>query len=539
MHVGLMQVRGTDLGKLVLLLACAACLSAQELDPAKLITPGTDSWPNYNGDYSGRRFSTLSQINQSNVGSLTLAWAFQTHGAPALSSTPLQVNGILYFTLTNDLFAIDARTGRQIWHVHRPAEGGLPGAGHRGFAMYKDRLYYAAPDAVLLCLDARTGKTLWQVRLGDPELKAFGSAAPLVVKDHLIVGISGDIADLPGWIEARDPMTGNLQWHWDSEPKKGEPGWETWPHDTDVITRGGGMTWLTGTYDPELNLIYWGTGNPHPVEAGDARPGANLYTCSVVALDADTGKMKWYYQISPHDTHDWDAIQTPVLIDGTFRGKPRKMVAQASRNGVFALLDRATGESLMTAPYLDINWMNGVDERGQPVPKRETEPQLDGALARPGAAGGSNWAPPSYDPDTGLLYTSARQSTGVYYVTMQSKNAEGWAGRDFILHSKSLLQAIDIGTGKARWSKDMSGGRGGWAGILTTAGHLLFTANDGGALMALDPATGKTLWHAYGGGGSTTAPMTYELDGRQYVIMPSDTVVYAWTLPEKMLAGRR
>ena len=519
--------------KLLLFLACAACLSAQELDPAKLLKPATDTWANYNGDYSGRRFSQLSQINQSNVGSLTLAWAFQTHGAPAISATPLEVNGILYFTLTNDVFAVDARTGRQIWHINRPAKGGLPGAGHRGVAMYKDRLYYAAPDAVLLCLDARTGKTLWQVQLGDPALQAFGSAAPLVVKDHLIVGISGDIADLPGWIEARDPMTGKLQWHWDSEPKQGEPGWDTWPHDSDVITRGGGMTWLTGTYDPELNLIYWGTGNPHPVEAGDARPGANLYTCSIVALDADTGKMKWYYQISPHDTHDWDAIQTPVLIDGTFHDKPRKMLAQASRNGVYALMDRATGESLVTAPYLNINWMNGVDQRGQPVPKKETEPQPDGALGRPGAAGGANWSPPSFDPETGLLYTTARDSEGVYYVTMTSKNAEGWAGRDFILHSKTLLEAIDYQTGKVRWSKDMSGGRGGWAGVLTTAGHLLFTANDNGNLMALDPATGKILWHTYGGGGSTTAPMTYELDGRQYIITPSDSMVYAWALPEK------
>jgi acido-empty-quinoprotein group A len=520
------------LRKLLLFLTCAACLSAQELHPAKLLKPATDTWPMYNGDYSGRRNSPLTQINKDNVSSLTLAWAFQTHAQSALSSTPLEVDGILYFTLPNDMFAIDARGGRQIWHIHRPAEGGLPGAGHRGFAMYKDRLYFAAPDAQLMCLDARTGKTIWQIQMADPALKAFGSSPPLIVGDHLIVGISGDIADLPGWIESLDPMTGKLQWKWDSEPKKDEPGWETWPHDTDVITRGGGMTWLTGTYDPSLNLIYWGTGNPHPVEAGDARPGSNLYTCSIVALNPDTGKLAWYYQISPHDTHDWDAIQTPVLFDGDFHGKPRKMLAQASRNGVFVVLDRADGKALLTVPYLDINWMKGVDERGQPIPKKETEPQLDGALARPGAAGGTNWAAPSFDPATGLFFANARESVGVYYVTMPGKEVEGWGGRDFILHSKSVLKAIDYQTGKVRWSRDMSGSRAGWAGILTTAGHLLFTADDSGGLLALDPATGNTLWHAYSGGGPTTAPMTYQLDGRQYVITPEDGVVYAWTLPQ-------
>jgi len=522
---------GDEVKKLLLLLACAACLSAQELDQGKLLKPPTDTWPQYNGDYSGRRYSTLAQINKDNVGSLTLAWAFQTHAQGALYSTPLEVNGIMYFTLPNDMFAIDARTGRQIWHINRPAQSGLAGAGHRGFAMYKDRLYFTSPDAQLLCLDARNGKILWQIQMADPALKAFGSSPPLVVRDHLILGIAGDIADLPGYVESRDPMTGKLQWHWDSEPKKDEPGWDTWPHDTDVILRGGGMTWLTGTYDPELNLVYWGTGNPHPVEAGDARPGSNLYTCSIVALNADTGKLVWYYQISPHDTHDWDAIQTPILFDAMFHGKPRKLLAQVSRNGIFAVLDRTNGKELVATPYLNINWMKGLDERGQPIPKRETEPQLDGALARPGAAGGTNWNPSSYDPTTGLFFANARDSIGVYYVTMPGKNAEGWGGRDFIVHSKSVLYAIDYQTGKVRWTRDMSGSRGGFAGTLTTAGHLLFTADDSGILLALDPATGKTLWHAYGGGGSTIAPMTYELDGRQYVIMPSDGVVYAWTLP--------
>jgi acido-empty-quinoprotein group A len=517
---------------LVCALTMTAPLRAQGLDLSKLLQPPTGTWPMYNGDYSGRRFSTLAQINQSNVKSLTLAWAFQTHAQAGISATPLEVNGILYFTLPNDVFAVDARTGRQIWHINRPAPGGLPGAGHRGVAMYKDYLYYATPDAKLLCLDARNGKTVWEIQMADPALKAFGSAVPLVVGDHLILGISGDIADLPGYVESLDPMTGKLQWKWDAMPKPDDPAWATWPHDTDVVTRGGGMTWLTGTYDPELNLVYWGTGNPHPVEAGDARPGANLYTCSIVALNADTGKLAWYFQISPHDTHDWDAIQTPILFDGTFNGKPRKMLAQASRNGVFAVLDRSNGQSLLTTPYIDINWMNGTDERGQPVPKKETEPKLDGALAKPGAAGGSNWSPPSFDPQTGLFYASAKESIGIYYVTMPGKIAEGWGGRDFILNSKSMLEAIDYHTGKVKWSLDTSGARYGWPGILTTAGHLLFTLDDSGRLLALDPATGKGLWHTYTGGSSTSAPITYELDGRQYILTPADSVIYSWALPE-------
>lgn len=516
---------------LLLVLACAASLASQGLDPAKLGQAPTDTWPTYNGDYSGRRFSPLTQINSVNVRSLRLAWAFQTHGTTAISSTPLEVNGILYFTLPSDVWAVDARTGREIWHLHRPAQGGLAGAGHRGVAIYNGRLYYATPDAKVLCLDARNGQVIWEVQMADPALKAFGSIAPLVVRDHVILGVSGDIADLPGWIESLDPTSGRLQWRWSSEPRPGQRGSETWPKNSDVINRGGGMTWLAGTYDPELNLIYWGTGNPHPVEAGDARPGANLYTCSIVALNPDTGHMAWYFQVPPHDTHDWDAIQTPVLLDANFHGQPRKLLAQASRNGLFVLLDRTNGHALLSVPYVETNWIQGFDERGQAIPKKETEPQLAGALAKPAATGGANWAPPSFDPQTGLFYVSAHEGMGVFYVTMPGPHAEGWGGRDFILAAKPYLKAIEYQTGKVRWSRDTSGSRFGWPGILTTAGHLLFTTDDSGKLMALDPATGKELWHAYTGGGSTGAPITYELDGRQYLATPADSVLYGWSLP--------
>jgi acido-empty-quinoprotein group A len=510
---------------LILLVAFAVCLPAQELDPNTLLHPGTDSWPTYNGDYSGRRYSPLTQINQSNVSSLTLAWAFQTHSTSTFSSMPLVVNGIMYATLPDQVFAIDARTGRQIWHFQRPSHGG----GNRGVAMYKDRLIFTTPDAHVICIDARNGKQLWEIEIADPAFKGFASMAPLVIRNHVLVAGSGDAADLPGFLESLDPMTGKVQWRWNSEPKPGEPGSETWPQDSDVMSRGGGMLWVTGTYDPELNLTYWGTGNPHPVESGEPRPGANLYTCSIVALNPDTGKMVWYFQASPHDTHDWDTNMTPVLFDANFNGKPRKLLAQAAKQGLFFVLDRTNGKALVSAPFADANWYSGWDKRGQPIPRAETEPKLDGVLVRYGQ---TNWNAPSFDPQTGLFYINERDNIGVFYLTMPGKKAEGWAGRDFGVVSKSFLKAIDYHTGKIKWSREYSG-RGGFTGILTTAGHLLFTADSSGNLLALDPATGKTLWHTYPGAVMGSAPMTYELDGRQYVVMPVNGVLFAFTLPAR------
>jgi acido-empty-quinoprotein group A len=510
----------------VLILLAAGSLAAQGLDPAALLKPPTDTWPTYNGDYSGRRYSTLARINASNVGSLTLAWAFQTHGA-ALKSTPLEVNGILYFSVPDHVWAVDARSGRQIWQYHRASEGDH--IGHRGLAMYNDKLYFTAADAQLICLDARNGEVLWKTELADPKLGYFATMAPLVVRDHLIAGVSGDVTDIPGFVESLDPATGKIQWRFYTQPKPGEPGSETWPKDSDAIAHGGGMTWMTGTYDPDLNLVYWGTGNPQPVLAGDTRPGDNLYTCSIVALNPDTGKLAWYFQPSPHDTHDWDAVQTPVLFDGEFRGRQRKMLAQAGRNGYFFLLDRTNGEHLLTTPFVETNWASGIDQRGRPVPRKDKEPKPDGALVNPGSNGSTNWMAPSYSPDTGFFYVSARSIWSVFYMTATGK-PEGWAGRDRSVWTKAMLKAIDYKTGKIRWSRELGDGDG-HAGILTTAGQLLFTADNDGNLMALDPSTGKTLWHAYGGGRMASCPSTYELDGRQYVLTGVDGVLYAWSLP--------
>jgi acido-empty-quinoprotein group A len=465
-------------------------LTAQGLSLDSLLHPPADSWPTFNGDYSGRRFSPLAQIDSSNVGSITPAWIYRAHSA-AIKSSPLLVNGILYVTTPDNVWAIDARFGQEIWHYQRPSQGDH--IGHRGVGMYRDWLYFTTPDAQLVSLNAHDGSVRWTIELADPKLGYFSTMAPLVVRDHVIVGVSGDVTDIPGYLDSIDPETGKLQWRWYVEPAPGEPGSETWPKNSDAIRHGGGMTWMTGTYDPELNLIYWGTGNPNPVLAGEVRPGDNLYTCSIVALNADTGKLVWYYQTSPHDVHDWDSVETPVLFDADFRGKPRKLLAQASRNGYFFVLDRATGEHLVSQPFIEINWSSGVDAQGHPTRKRELDPRPDGALVEPSSGGSTNWLAPSFDPLTRLFYVSARRVFSIFYLTA---------------------------TGKAA------------AGILTTAGNLLFTADSFGNLLALDPTNGRTLWHLYAGGEMRNGPITYELDGRQYVLMAVEDTLYAFALPQ-------
>ena len=522
-----LSTRLAPIGLLLFALSLHAPLvAAQGLDPVALLKPATTTWPTYNGDYSGRRFSTLDQINAGNVSSLTLAWVFHPH-APAIKSTPLEVNGVLYFTVPENVWAVDARYGREIWHYHRASEGDH--IGHRGLAMYQNWLYFTTPDAHLVCLDAKDGTVRWIVELADPKLGYFSTMAPLVVRDHVIVGVSGDSTDIRGLLESLDPDTGAIQWRWYTEPDPGQPGSETWPKDTDALLHGGGMTWMTGTYDPELNLLYWGTGNPNPVMAGEGRPGDNLYTCSIVALNPDTGKLAWYFQPSPHDVHDWDAVQTPALFDAEFKGKPRKLLAQASRNGFFFLLDRTNGQHLVTAPFIDQTWSSGIDSRGRPIAKPEATPTADGALVAPGSDGATNWMAPSFDPQTRLFYVNARRLFSIFYRTATGK-AEGWGGRDRNLWNNSTLRALDYRTGKVVWNHEIGDGEG-ISGILTTAGHLLFSADNSGNLLALDPATGKTLWHLNAGGNLDASPMTYELDGRQYVIFAVQDVLYAFALP--------
>ena len=512
-------------------LASAALLAQSGVNPAKLGAPPIDTWPTYNGDYSGRRYSPLSKINQSNIDSLSLAWIYRANGAAGggggfggrISATPVQVNGVLYFTMPDHVWAVDARTGREVWHFQWTSHGG-DHIGNRGAGVYGNWLYFETPDCNVVSLNLKDGKERWHKPICDLDQYYFGSMAPLVVKNHVITGVSGDDLDRPGYIESHDPETGDLQWRWYVVPqKRGDPGSESWPSE-EAMKHGGGMTWLTPTYDPELNMIYVPTGNPQPVIAGKARPGANLFTASVVALNPDTGKMQWYFQSSPHDTHDWDATQTPVLFDGEIDGQKRKLVAQASRNGYFYVLDRATGKNISSNQYVKVNWSKGVDAKGSPIPNPAKEPQLDGALVSPNQGGATNWPPPTYDPDTGLFYVSAGRAFSVYYIYDPSDKPEGWGGNDRGGWGETMLQAIDYKTGKVKWShKWEDGGR---SGLLSTAGKLLFAGDGSGNLVALDPANGNPLWHANLGSSVTNGPITYELDGTQYLVVAAgDTLI--------------
>src|SRR5947209_7006992 len=411
----------------LLLVPCAAL--AQALNPSTLLKQPADAWPTYNGDYSGRRFSPLTQINSSNVHTLSLAWATRFSGGGrgggggaaggragggalvsniSIKSTPLMVNGILYFTSPNHVWAADARTGRELWHYQYPPNTGST-IGNRGVGMYGNWLFFETPDSNLVSLDPATGKERWKVRIADPKLDYTSTVAPVIIGNHVIAGIGGDHLDNPGFIQSFDPETGKLQWKWWTTPRKGEPGIESWP-DEYASAHGTGQAWIPGTYDPELNLYIVGTGNPNPVMAEKRRQGDNLYTCSIVALNPDTGKIVWYFQPSPHDVHDWDAVETPVLFDGVIDGQPRKLVAQASRNGYFFVLDRATGKRLVGTPFIEtVNWAKGYDAKGQPIPDPAKFPTTDGVLVSPNATGATNWQSPSYNPDTGLFYVGTNR----------------------------------------------------------------------------------------------------------------------------------
>jgi alcohol dehydrogenase (cytochrome c) len=501
----------------VLLLTGSATLWAQGVSDSLLLHPPADSWPQYNGTYDGQRHAKLEQITPQNVGNLSLAWAFQTKMAQDIKSTPLLVDGVIYFTTVDNVWAVDALSGQQLWHYTYPPGPGLH-IGSRGVAMYKDWLYFLVPDGHLISLNAKDGTVRWKVTVADVTKGYWTSMSPLVVGQHLVVGTSGDFDNLVGYLRSVNPETGETQWQWNATPPLGTPNTTT-----------GGNTWMTGTYDPDLNLLYWGTGNPTPVLNASTRPGDNLYTCSIVALNPDTGKLVWSFQPSPHDTHDWDAAETPVLVDGMFRGKPRKMLMQSSRNGYFFVLDRTDGSSLLTIPFGPVNWSLGVDKKGQPIPNPAKEPAPDGRLIAPDENGMTNFRAPSFDPKAGLFVVSSHPSYSVYFAK-PADGTYGWAGADYDVWSKGVLEAIDYQTGKVRWTHELGPGTP-TAGVLTTASGLTFTGDVKGNLLALDSSTGKTLWHAGSGGRMSTSPITYELNGRQYLLAGSGGVLFAWSLP--------
>jgi alcohol dehydrogenase (cytochrome c) len=502
----------------LLVIAAPGVMLAQGVNAQMLLHPPPDSWPGYHGDYSGRRHSSLTQITPENVKNLALAWAFQTDQVAQIKSSPLLVDGILYFTVPDNIWAVDARSGHEIWRYTYPPNKGLH-IGHRGVGMYKGYLFFLSPDAHLVSLNAKDGTVRWNVTVADATEGYFTTMSPLIVGDHVLVGVSGDFDNLSGFIRSIDPETGATQWQWDSTPPTGTPNEPT-----------GGMTWMTGTYDPDLNLVYWGTGNPTPVLNGSTRPGDDLYTCSIVALNPDTGKLVWSFQVSPHDTHDWDAVETPVLVDGDFHGEPKKMLMQTSRNGYFFVLDRTNGKDLLTALFGPVNWSLGVDNEGRPIPNPAKEPAPDGRLIAPDEGGLTNYRSPSFDPKNGLFIVDAHPSYSIYFAK-PADGLYGWAGADYSVWGKGVIEAIDYQTGKIRWSHELGPGGSG-AGVLTTDSGLTFTGDAQGNFLALDSGDGKTLWHAGSGSRIQSSPITYELDDRQYLLTSSGGVVFAWALPQ-------
>lgn len=513
----------------VLATGIALTLTAASLCAQK--NPPTDSWPTYNGDYSGRRFSPLTKINSTNVSGLTLAWMYRFNAGTGANNTPrgtpLMIDGVIYISSTDNAFAIDARTGRELWHYTWLSKGARHFS-NRGMGFSGNFVYFETPDCNLVALNKDDGKLRWSKSIADIDQFYYCSVAPVVVGNHVIAGVSGDDLDIPGYIESRDPETGELQWRFYTVPqKKGDPGMETWPNE-DMASHGGGMTWQPITFDPDLNMIYVTTGNPQPVIASANRKGDNLFTASVVAVNADSGKLSWWFQSSPHDTHDWDSTQTPVLIDGTINGQPRKLLAQAARNGHFFVLDRVTGKSIVSTEFVKTNWSLGYDARGQPIPNPEKSPSLSGSLVSPNQGGATNWYPPTFSPQTGLFYVNANRAFSVYYLYDGSENPQGWGGNDRGGWSESMLEALDYKTGKIKWSHKWEGASN--SGLLSTAGNLIFTGAPGNAIEALNATTGDALWHSRLLAGVSGPPTTWELDGIQYLLVGANDTIYAFAM---------
>ena len=502
--------------------------------------PQPGAWPTYHGNESGNRFSPLDQINTGNVARLAPSWIFSIPSAPrALEVTPVIVDGVMYVTTVNEAYALDARSGREIWHFSRPRTAGMAGDAasgiNRGVAVLGDRVFMVTDNAHLIALHRFTGQIVWEVEMADSRQNYGSTSAPLVVDDLVIAGVSGGDEGIRGFVDAYKSSTGEHAWRFWTVPAPGEPGSETWGGR--AIEHGCAATWLTGTYDPEARLIYWPTGNPCPDYNGDERTGDNLYSASVLALDPDTGKLKWYFQFTPHDLHDWDATETPLLVDAAFRGQPRKLLLQGNRNGFFYVLDRLTGKLLLAEPFVkNITWASGIGPDGRPKLLPDAEPTAEGRRVCPSVAGAANWPSNAFDSSTGLFYMFADESCTVY-----SKNDQWWeAGKSFYgggtrrapgdAGNKSL-KAIDIQTGKTAWEiPDVGGGILG-SGLMATAGGLLFYGDGNGAFIAADAKNGKLLWHFNTGQSWKAGPMTYMVDGKQHIAVAAGTMILTFGLP--------
>jgi PQQ-dependent dehydrogenase (methanol/ethanol family) len=493
-------------------------------------------WLMYSGDYAGRRFSALNQIGAANVRQLGVQWTFQSGRPGMLETTPLVIDGVMYVTGANsEMWALDARSGRVIWRYRHRLPKRIPlccGPENHGVAALGDKIYLATLDAHLVALDAKSGAVLWDVVADDYRKGYSFSVAPLAVKDKIIVGVAGGEYGMRGFIDAYEAETGKRAWRFYTIPAPGEPGNDTWSGDS--WKRGGAPAWLTGTYDPALNLTYWGIGNPGPDLHGEDRKGDNLYSDSVVALDVDTGRLRWHFQFTPHDVHDWDATQIPMLIDAKVNGEQRKLMVMANRNGFFYALDRSNGKFLFAKTFAKVTWAKGVDANGRPIVLPGTDPTPDGNNVCPGVQGATNWMSPSHSPQTGLFYVTAREQCDTYYSAPQMYRE----GRLFFgstnhavpgQNAWGALRALDPTTGEMKWEFKMF--RPSSAGTLATAGGVVFTGDRDGYIMAVDAASGKLLWKINVGGRVNATPITYSLDGRQYVAIAAGSAIFSFGLP--------
>jgi alcohol dehydrogenase (cytochrome c) len=524
-----MQLLGTD-RKLHLLRKSSG-------DTYKAVTSQTD-WTSYNGGTTGSRYSTLSQITKTNVSSLAPKWMFSLRNTNNLQVTPIVSEGVMYVTSANECYALDAGSGREIWHYQRPRTKGLIGnaAGgvNRGASVAGDRLFMVTDHAHLIALNKFTGALLWETEMADWHQNYNATGSPLPIDNLVVTGTSGGDEGVRGFVAAYDQATGKEVWRWWTTPKRGEPGSETWQGKG--LDHPAGTTWMTGTYDPSLGLIYWTVGNPGPDLIGDDRLGDNLYTDSVVALDAKTGAMKWHFQFTPHDVWDYDAEETPALVDTTWQGQPRKLLVQANRNGYFYVLDRTNGTFLSGWQFVkNVTWASGLDASGRPKRVPNMEPTLEGKRVCPSLDGASNWYSTSFNPATNLYYVQTNDKCGIFTkVPADWEAGKGFMGGSFAPApepAQRLLRAIDVRSGKTVWELPQTGTVNSWGGVLTTASGVVIFGEDSGALMAADASTGRPLWSFQTNALWKASPMTYMFDNKQYVAVAAGSNIIAFGLP--------
>lgn len=508
-------------------------------DRYRSVTSQTD-WPTYHGDPSGNRYSKLTQIDKSNVSRLAPKWIFPISNVAMVENTPLVVNGLMYVSSANECWALDAGTGRLVWHYRRERTKGVAGNAaigfNRGVASAGDRIFMLTDNAHILGLNRFNGELLWETEMADWHVNYNGTSAPLVAGNLVITGHAGGDEGARGFVAAFDQSSGKEVWRFWTVPKPGEPGSETWKGKG--IEHPSGATWMTGTYDPQLDTVYWPVGNPGDDFYGDDREGDNLYSDSIVALDAKTGKLKWYFQFTPHDIHDWDAQEPPVLVDTTWHGQPRKLLLQANRNGFFYVLDRVTGEFLLGKPFLKkLNWASGLDAKGRPILSQLPEQPGGGVYVCPGFQGGANWYSTSFNPETGLYYFQALERCNIF----NKRHAEWQAGKGYMGGTArpapgegfvKSVRALNIQTGEIAW--DLPQGPApatASAGLLSTATGLVFFGENAGSFMAADAMSGRPLWEFPTNQIFRASPMTYMFDNKQFVAIATGQGILAFALP--------